>query len=91
MLAKTPIQVRLSDDEREALDNYRREQRNPPSRAQAARQLIRGALSGRQGADAVERTISFVGEKEIEDASTIEQSISPSAALVPRPRGVGLL
>jgi hypothetical protein len=40
----TPIQVRLPDEERDALDAFRREQQNPPSRAQAARQLIRRAL-----------------------------------------------
>ncbi len=44
MAAKTPVQVRLVDGERDALDNYRREQPNPPSRAQAARELIRRAL-----------------------------------------------
>jgi hypothetical protein len=44
MAAKTPVQVRFLDEERDALDNYRREQLNPPSRAQAARELIRHAL-----------------------------------------------
>lgn len=55
----TPIQVRLPDDERVALDRYRREQENPPSRAQAARQLIRRALSERKGmnADAVQGSL----------------------------------
>jgi hypothetical protein len=43
----TPVQVRLPDDERDALDKYRREQQNPPSRAQAARELIRRALQSR--------------------------------------------
>jgi hypothetical protein len=38
------VQVRLSDDERSALDNYRRQQDNPPSRRAAARQLLRRAL-----------------------------------------------
>ena len=54
MLAKTPIQVRLAAEERDALDSYRREQQNPPSRAQAARELIRRALSKRLGVDAAE-------------------------------------
>ena len=50
MPAITPIQVRLPDDERVALDTYRREQENPPSRAMAARELIRRALSERRNA-----------------------------------------
>jgi len=45
MPAGTPVQVRLQDEEREALDSYRREQPNPPSRAAAARELIRYALN----------------------------------------------
>jgi hypothetical protein len=40
----TPVQVRLPDEERDALDRYRREQLNPPSRARAARQLIRVSI-----------------------------------------------
>jgi hypothetical protein len=47
MSAVTPIQVRLPDQERDELDNYRREQPNPPSRARAARELIRLALDRR--------------------------------------------
>jgi hypothetical protein len=46
MPAVTPIQIRLPDEERDALDAYRREQQNPPSRAQAAREILRRALSG---------------------------------------------
>jgi hypothetical protein len=49
MPAGTPVQVRLPDDERDALDSYRRERSNPPSRAQAARALIRDALRQRAG------------------------------------------
>jgi hypothetical protein len=45
MPAGTPVQVRLQDDERDALDNYRREKANPPSRAQAARELMRRGLA----------------------------------------------
>ena len=45
-MTKIPVQVRFEDAEFEALDNYRRQQANPPSRAQAARDLIRLALSG---------------------------------------------
>lgn len=50
MLSVTPVQVRLPDEERNALDNYRREQQNPSSRARAARELIRRALSEYQRA-----------------------------------------
>ena len=53
MPAITPIQVRLPDDERAALDTYRREQENPPSRAMAARELIRRALKARRNASIV--------------------------------------
>lgn len=45
MLSVTPVQVRLPDEECAALDDFRREQQNPPSRASAARELIRRALS----------------------------------------------
>jgi hypothetical protein len=45
MTPVTPIQIRLPDEERDALDAFRREQQNPPSRAQAVRALIRKALS----------------------------------------------
>jgi hypothetical protein len=44
MSAISPIQIRLPDEERDALDAFRREQKNPPSRAQAAHQLILRAL-----------------------------------------------
>jgi hypothetical protein len=44
MPAGTPVQVRFPDEELEALDGYRREQRNPPSRAQAIRELMRIVL-----------------------------------------------
>jgi hypothetical protein len=47
MSAGTPIQVRFPDEELNALDRYRREQRNPPSRPQAIRELTRvGLMSG---------------------------------------------
>jgi hypothetical protein len=39
------INVRLPPDEKAAMDAWRRAQRNPPSRARAARLLIREALS----------------------------------------------
>jgi hypothetical protein len=45
MLSVTPVQVRLPDEERNALDQYRRAQQNPPSRARAARELICLALA----------------------------------------------
>jgi hypothetical protein len=54
-MTKTPVQVRFEPAEREALDNYRRQQPNPPSRAQAARDLIRRALSERAGTGSSER------------------------------------
>jgi metal-responsive CopG/Arc/MetJ family transcriptional regulator len=45
LVATTPVQIRLPEDELGALDNYRREQKNPPSRAGAVRELIRRVLS----------------------------------------------
>jgi hypothetical protein len=50
----TPVQVRLQDEERDALDRYRREFSNPPSRGQAARELIRCALNGRLASASME-------------------------------------
>jgi hypothetical protein len=44
MPAGVPVQVRLADDEISALDNYRREKLNPPSRGRALRELARKAL-----------------------------------------------
>jgi hypothetical protein len=44
-IAMPQIQVRLVDDECDALDSYRREQPNPPSRPEAIRQLLRRALN----------------------------------------------
>ena len=46
MPAGTPIQVRLPDDELGALDSYRREKANPPSRSRALRELARITLFG---------------------------------------------
>jgi metal-responsive CopG/Arc/MetJ family transcriptional regulator len=46
----TLVQVSLPASDLEALDAYRREQRNPPSRARAAKDLIRAALERRDGA-----------------------------------------
>jgi metal-responsive CopG/Arc/MetJ family transcriptional regulator len=43
-MPNTPVQVRFPEDELNALDSYRREQRNPPSRAQAIRELMRAGL-----------------------------------------------
>ena len=56
MPAGTPIQVRFPDEELNALDRYRREQRNPPSRAQAIRKLTRAGLMNGEVA-----TIDHVG------------------------------
>jgi hypothetical protein len=39
------VQIRLHHEEREALDRYRREQLNPPSRPQAVLDLLRRALN----------------------------------------------
>jgi hypothetical protein len=47
MPAGVPVQVRLADDEISALDNYRREKLNPPSRSRALRELARQALRER--------------------------------------------
>jgi hypothetical protein len=46
MVAGTPVQVRLQDDELSALDRYRREKLNPPSRSRALRELAHIALVG---------------------------------------------
>jgi len=46
MSAGIPVQVRLSGDEVSALDGYRREKLNPPSRAGALRELANMALQG---------------------------------------------
>jgi hypothetical protein len=46
MSAGIPVQVRLSGDEVSALDSYRREKLNPPSRAGALRELANMALQG---------------------------------------------
>jgi hypothetical protein len=42
----TPVQVRLPDEELRALDSYRREKLNPPSRSRALRELANIALLG---------------------------------------------
>jgi hypothetical protein len=52
MSAITLIQIRFHDAERDALDNYRRQQLNPPSRAQAARELIHRALTASNSIEA---------------------------------------
>jgi hypothetical protein len=44
MAALTSVQVRLDDAERDALDFYRRQQLNPPSRSAAARKLLHEKL-----------------------------------------------
>jgi hypothetical protein len=44
MSAGFPIQVRLQSDERDALDRWRRQQPNPPTRSGALRELARAAL-----------------------------------------------
>jgi hypothetical protein len=44
MAIGTPVQVRLQNEELHALDEFRRQHANPPSRAAAGRELIRRAL-----------------------------------------------
>jgi hypothetical protein len=44
MSAGTPVQVRLPDEELDALDRYRREKSNPPTRGRALRELASVAL-----------------------------------------------
>jgi hypothetical protein len=46
MPSGTPVQVRLPDEELRALDSYRREKLNPPSRSRALRELARITLFG---------------------------------------------
>jgi hypothetical protein len=56
MPAGTPVQLRLQDDELNALDLRRRKQSNPPTRSQELLKLIRpilleGAFSNDEGQD----------------------------------------
>jgi hypothetical protein len=44
MAAGTPVQLRLPDDELNALDARRRKQSNPPTRSQELRKLLRPIL-----------------------------------------------
>jgi len=80
--AGTPVQVRLPDEEREALDTYRREQRDPPSRAQALRDLARRALNERERsyvADAPGAEIGSCG-------MSIDHKAEPETCTNARPR-----
>jgi hypothetical protein len=53
MSGSNAVQVRLDDDEIDALDSYRRTHKSPPSRARAAHDLIRIAMEqARSGGDA---------------------------------------
>lgn len=61
MSAGIPVQVRLDDAECDALDRYRREQRNPPSRARALRGLMRDALIVKLRSIEVDPTIFGLG------------------------------
>jgi hypothetical protein len=60
MPAGVPVQVRLADDEISALDNYRREKLNPPSRGRALRELARQALRERSIGSPVRASTSEV-------------------------------
>ena len=53
-MSNIPIQIRMPDKDRAALDEWRRSQANPPTRPEAIRQLLRKALppGDRQYADA---------------------------------------
>jgi hypothetical protein len=44
MSARTPVQVRLFDDELNELDRFRRKHKNLPTRPEAARELLREKL-----------------------------------------------
>lgn len=55
MAAGHPIQARLSEDELNALDSYRRRKLNPPSRAQALRELANRGLAGIRSAPPLDR------------------------------------
>jgi hypothetical protein len=50
MATVTYLQLRLHDTDLAALDKYRREHLNPPTRPQAALDLVRSTLSGRAAA-----------------------------------------
>jgi hypothetical protein len=49
-----PVQIRFQLDELAAIDAYRRMQKNPPSRPQAIRDLLKNVLHAQSGADASE-------------------------------------
>jgi hypothetical protein len=59
----TPVQVRLPDEELRALDSYRRERLNPPSRSRALRELARNALFG--SAISPNPALSIASEREL--------------------------
>lgn len=74
MAAGHPVQVRLSDDERNALDSYRRRKLNPPSRAQALREL---ANTGLQVSEALHHSIT-ANDREVDTCSS---ATAPSGRL----------
>jgi hypothetical protein len=49
MSSGIPVQIRLQEAQREALDQYRRSQLNPPSRAKAVLELMLHALNDNSG------------------------------------------
>jgi metal-responsive CopG/Arc/MetJ family transcriptional regulator len=51
-LTTQPVQARMSNDLLEAIDGWRREQKNPPTRPEAIRQLVKQALEESQRAAA---------------------------------------
>jgi hypothetical protein len=63
MSARTPVQVRLADEELSALDRYRRQKLNPPSRSRALRELAHIALFG--SAISAKPDLLISGEREL--------------------------
>jgi hypothetical protein len=62
MATGTPVQIRLQDDVLRLLDDFRRGQANPPSRAQAGRELIRRGLGGQTRNQRQDRGAHIFGE-----------------------------
>jgi hypothetical protein len=58
----TLIQVRFRTDDLAAIDCYRRSRSNPPSRAQAVRELLRRVLIERPSIDGDPATFSLTRE-----------------------------
>jgi hypothetical protein len=74
MSAGTPVQVRLPDEELGALDRYRREKLNPPTRGRALRDLARIALCADDSSDRLDNatTVNQVAKREAWAADTVK-------------------